>query len=224
MKLLSLFQRVLKNDLFIISCSLVFCLHVYLYGSVRSPVTGVTGCELPLGAGNWSQVLWESSQCSLSLFINHYYLIDFYWRGKTLFHLISFSTLWMVVRTENQTWTWRQTLKKRSWRNRITILCRLISFFLIFSFIRYFLYLHFKCHPSETIYPIPTPPPCSPTHPLPLPCPGIPLHWGIKAFTEPSASPPIDVQQSQPLLHMGLEPWIPPLYSLLGSPIPWSSG
>ena len=47
---------------------------------------------------------------------------------KSLFHLISYSILWMVVRTGNQTWTWRQALKKRSWRNRITILCRLISY------------------------------------------------------------------------------------------------
>ena len=51
-----------------------------------------------------------------------------FWRGRSLFHLISYSTLWMVVRTGNQTWTWRQALKKRSWRNRITILCRLISY------------------------------------------------------------------------------------------------
>ena len=53
---------------------------------------------------------------------------SFFLRGKSLFHLISYSTLWMVVRTGNQTWTWRQALKKRSWRNRITILCRLISY------------------------------------------------------------------------------------------------
>jgi hypothetical protein len=52
------------------------------------------------------------------------------------------------------------------------------------------------------------PSPCLPTHPFPLPCPGIPLHWVI----EPSQDqgPPIDVQQSHPLLHMQLEPWVPP--------------
>jgi hypothetical protein len=44
----------------------------------------------------------------------------------------------------------------------------------------------------------------------------ISLYWhplaalGHKAFTGPRASPPIDVQQGHPLLHIQLEPWVPP--------------
>jgi hypothetical protein len=69
--------------------------------------------------------------------------------------------------------------------------------------------------PPETIYPIPPPPASvegvsisSPTHPLLPPCPTIPLQWGI----EPSQDqgPPIDALQGHPLLHMQLEPWVPP--------------
>jgi hypothetical protein len=43
-------------------------------------------------------------------------------------------------------------------------------------FIRYFLYIHFKCYPESSLYP---PPPCSPTHTLLLLGPGFPLYWGI---------------------------------------------
>ena len=62
-----------------------------------------------------------------------------------------------------------------------------ISFLFFFeNFIRYFLYLHFKCYPLS-LFPLqnpqsPCPSPCSATHPLLLPCPGIPLHW----YNEPS--------------------------------------
>ena len=49
----------------------------------------------------------------------------------------------------------------------------------------------------------------SPSHPLPPPQPGIPYtrEW---AFPEPMASPPIEGQQGHPLLHVQLEPWVPP--------------
>jgi hypothetical protein len=47
------------------------------------------------------------------------------------------------------------------------------------------------------------------THPLPLPHPGIPLHWGIEP-SQDQGPLPIDVQQGYPLLHMQLEPWVPP--------------
>jgi hypothetical protein len=51
-------------------------------------------------------------------------------------------------------------------------------------FIRYFLYLHFKCLPLSWFplweSPFPFPLPCSLSHPLPIPGPGIPLYWGIE--------------------------------------------
>jgi hypothetical protein len=33
---------------------------------------------------------------------------------------------------------------------------------------------------------------------------------GHRAFTGPRASPPIDDQQSHPLIYIGLEPWVSP--------------
>jgi hypothetical protein len=58
------------------------------------------------------------------------------------------------------------------------------------------------------------------THPLSPHHPGIPLHWEIWAFTRPRASPPTDARQGHPLLHMLLEPWVPPcvLFSWWFSP------
>ena len=50
---------------------------------------------------------------------------------------------------------------------------------------------------------------CSPTYPLLPHSPIIPLHWGMET-TEPRASPPTDARQDHPLLHMHLEPWVPP--------------
>jgi hypothetical protein len=44
-------------------------------------------------------------------------------------------------------------------------------------FLRYFLYLHYKCYSQKVPYILP--PPCSSTHPLPLLDPGITLYWGI---------------------------------------------
>ena len=84
------------------------------------------------------------------------------------------------------------------------------SFGLSFVFIRYFLYLHFKCYPLSWF----------PSGKLTVPSP---LHlltnvpttpfwlWhsptiGHRAFTGPRASPPIDVKQGHPRLHMQLEP------------------
>jgi hypothetical protein len=81
-------------------------------------------------------------------------------------------------------------------------------------FIRYFLYLHFKCYPLSwfptrklpIIYPLPllTNPPTPAS-----------LSWhsptlGHQAFSGPKASPAIGVQQGHPLLHMQLEPWVSP--------------
>jgi hypothetical protein len=66
-----------------------------------------------------------------------------------------------------------------------------LAFF--FFFIRYFLYLHFKCYffswfslqkpPPPIPFPLFLSPPhslCSPTHPLWLPGPGIPIYCGIE--------------------------------------------
>jgi hypothetical protein len=85
--------------------------------------------------------------------------------------------------------------------------------------IGYFIYLHFKCY-SLSRFPLWKPLilfslplllwGCSPTHPLQLPCPGILLHWGIEPSLDQGASPPTDVRQGHPLLHMWLELWVPP--------------
>ena len=75
------------------------------------------------------------------------------------------------------------------------------------------MYLHFKCYPLP---PISDPPPPASMKMLPLP----PVHSCLlpsnsptlrhRAFTGPKASPPFDAQQGHPLLHMQLEPWVPP--------------
>jgi hypothetical protein len=114
-------------------------------------------------------------------------------------------------------WLWHRTL-------HISILL-LFSFF----FIRYFLYLYFKCYPLSW-FPLRKPPISSP-HP-PNPPTSASLSWhsptlGHRAFSGPRTFPPIDVQQGHPLLHMQLEPWVPPclhVYSLVGGLAPGSSG
>jgi hypothetical protein len=56
--------------------------------------------------------------------------------------------------------------------------CLLILLFFSFKiFIRYFLYLHFKCYPKSPPYP--PLPPDSRNYPFPLLVPGVPLYWGI---------------------------------------------
>jgi hypothetical protein len=52
--------------------------------------------------------------------------------------------------------------------------------------------------------PIPSPLPCSPTHPLPLHGPGIPLNWAIWSSQDQGPCP-IDGWLGHPLLHMQLE-------------------
>jgi hypothetical protein len=102
--------------------------------------------------------------------------------------------------------------------------------FFEYFLIGYFLYLHFKWYPLyqpplPSTYPI-TPSPaswgCYLTHP---PTPTSPPwhsptlgHW---AFIGPRAAPPIDAQQGHPLLHMRLEPWVPPCVLLGWWFSPW---
>jgi hypothetical protein len=81
-------------------------------------------------------------------------------------------------------------------------------------FIRYFLYLHFKCYPLSW-FPLRKPPTSSP---LPLLTNSLtPASWswhfptlGHRAFPGPRAFPPIDDLLGHPLLHLQLEPWVPP--------------
>jgi hypothetical protein len=97
---------------------------------------------------------------------------------------------------------------------------------LVFFLIAYFLYLHFKCYPLTQVSPIPSPhpmPPPSasmsvyppPTHPPPPASP--PWHsltLEHRAFPGPRAFSPIDSLKGHPLLHMWLEPWVPPCVHL----------
>jgi hypothetical protein len=83
-----------------------------------------------------------------------------------------------------------------------------LNFFcFVFFLIRYFIYLHFKCHPLSWV---------TPQDPL-LMSPPTPASWpwhspilGHRTFTGPRAYPPIDVLLGHLLLHMHLEPKIPP--------------
>jgi hypothetical protein len=94
---------------------------------------------------------------------------------------------------------------------------RSFCFFLFWIFlIGYFIYLHFKCplsrFPPKSPYPIP---------PLPASMRVCPSHLTALtfpytgAFTGSKASPPIDAQQGHPLLHLQLEPWVPPCVLLI---------
>jgi hypothetical protein len=84
------------------------------------------------------------------------------------------------------------------------------TFLFFFCFIRYFLYLHFKCYPLSWFpfkkTPIPSPSPWL-TNPL------TPASWpwnapllGHGTFTGQRAFPPIDNRSGDPLIHMQLQP------------------
>jgi hypothetical protein len=94
---------------------------------------------------------------------------------------------------------------------------------------------------SSNVIPFPgfpsgNPPIPSPTFPcfyegVPPPHPPTPisLPWhsptlGYQDFTGPRVSPPIDVQQGDPLLHMRLEPWVPPCVLFGWWFSPWEHG
>ena len=79
----------------------------------------------------------------------------------------------------------------------------------------------FPDYPLKIPNPVPYPPAHQSTNScftvLAFPYPGtLSLHW-TKGLS------PIDFQQGHLLLHMQLEPWVPPLYSLVGGLVPGSS-
>ena len=114
-----------------------------------------------------------------------------------------------------------------SWLTQFDFFLFVCLVFFFFSFLLniFFIYISnvipFPCSPASAKPHNPSPSPSfykdatPPTHSLLSSCPWIPLHWGIKPSTGPRASLAIDAQQSHPLLHMLLEPWIP-LCVLLG--------
>ena len=76
----------------------------------------------------------------------------------------------------------------------------------------------------ETPYPIP-PPPASmrvwPHSPIPASNSHIPLHWGIKPSWDQEPLLPLMSHIYHPLLHMPLEPWVPPCVFLCWWFSPW---
>jgi hypothetical protein len=70
----------------------------------------------------------------------------------------------------------------------------------------------FPSFPSRTPLSHSPPPASMRVLPPPLPphCPGIPLHWGTKPSQDQGPLLLEDARQSHPLLHMQLEPWVPP--------------
>jgi hypothetical protein len=113
------------------------------------------------------------------------------------------------------------------YKNKICVCSVSWSNWGIAFFIRCFLYLHFKCYPLS-FFPLWKPPMPSPLPLLTNPPTPASLSWhcptlGYQAFTGPRASPPIDVPQGHPLLHMQLEPWVPPcvLLGALGDLVGW---
>jgi hypothetical protein len=131
----------------------------------------------------------------------------------------------------NEKWYFQAWFSHCSFRCLLERGPRIPFFFLFLSlFIGYFIYLHFKCYPLSRFFPqAPCPNPfllllwgCTPTYPstsasLPSHSP-ILGHW---AFIGPRASSPFDAQQDYHLLHMWLEPWVPPCV-LLGRWVrPW---
>jgi hypothetical protein len=102
--------------------------------------------------------------------------------------------------------------KKVRYRNNRNKVYIINSTFLENYFVRYFLYLHFKCYPLSSF-----PSKNSLSQPPLLLLTNLPtsLSWhsltpGNHTFTGPRTSPPIVVQQDHPLLHMWIEPWVPP--------------
>jgi hypothetical protein len=78
----------------------------------------------------------------------------------------------------------------------------------------YFLYLYFECFPPSWFpswkAPIPFPLPLLTNPPTPTTLSWHSLTLRHQGFIGPRAFPPIDVQQGYHLLHMWLEPWVPP--------------
>jgi hypothetical protein len=100
---------------------------------------------------------------------------------------------------------------------------KLIPFFLFdlldifFIYISNVLYLHFLVSPSKIPY---SPHPMCTNLPTPSSWSWHPPTFGHRTFTGQKASPPIDDQQSHPLLHMQLEPWVLLCEFLVGGLVP----
>ena len=111
------------------------------------------------------------------------------------------------------------------WIRKIYIFISLLwfthNFYWIFYLFTFQMLLPFLVSPWKTPYPILPPPPHPPTPTLPHWHSPTLRHWII---TRPKASPPINVQQGHPLLHMWLEPGSLQVYSLVGDLVPVSSG
>jgi hypothetical protein len=90
----------------------------------------------------------------------------------------------------------------------------MLSFFIIYFLIRYFLYLHSKCYPPSQFpflkSPIPSLLPLLPNTHTPASWPWHSSILGHRTFTRPRTSTPNDARLGYPLLHMQLEKRFPP--------------
>jgi hypothetical protein len=84
------------------------------------------------------------------------------------------------------------------------------NFFSLLYFYWIFLYLHFKCYPLSRYPHPPKPHSPSPYQPTPASPPSNSPALRHLAFTRPGASTHIDTWQDHFLLHMQMEPWVPP--------------
>jgi hypothetical protein len=121
-----------------------------------------------------------------------------------------------------QVWPIHETLEEINADSKIVKGIFIFVFnFLLFSLFIFQMLSPFLVFPPKTPYPFPSP--LLTNLPTPVSWPWQSPILGHRTFTGPRASPPIDDWPGYPLLHMQLEPWVPPCV-FFGDLVPGSSG